>query len=146
MVTNYQRGRAFEYQIIKFLEKNGYYVIRSSGSHGVNDLAAFKNNEVRFIQAKDIKDIYAKNYVVRKVEQEFKDFIIQKREMGNNLINMKFQLFFKIKTDKIYLYELKDIGSFNLQLQEKGFYNLDVFKNDFENAIKDDVEGDINEV
>jgi len=145
MVTNYQKGRAFEYQIIKFLEKNGYYIIRSSGSHGINDLVAFKNNEMRLIQAKDIMDKYAKNYVVKKVEQELKDFIIQQRQMGNNLIGMKFQLFLKIDRDKIYLYELKDMGAFNLQLQETGFYDLDVFKNDVKNAIKDDVEGDINE-
>jgi len=32
-MTNYARGRAKEYAVIKELEKEGYYCIRSAGSH-----------------------------------------------------------------------------------------------------------------
>ena len=36
----YQRGRAFEYQVIKILEKENYLVLRSAGSHTKIDVFA----------------------------------------------------------------------------------------------------------
>ena len=47
-MTNYSRGAAFERRIKKDLEKRGYYAIRSAGSHGLIDIAAFKGDIVLF--------------------------------------------------------------------------------------------------
>lgn len=41
-MTNYSKGAAFERRVKKQLERLGYYVIRSAGSHGYADLAAFQ--------------------------------------------------------------------------------------------------------
>jgi len=49
---NYIRGRAIEYLAKKQLEKEGYYVIRSSGSHGACDICAFSMTHLKFIQLK----------------------------------------------------------------------------------------------
>jgi Holliday junction resolvase len=40
MPTQYERGRNFEYRIKAYLEKKGYRVIRSAGSHTPIDLIA----------------------------------------------------------------------------------------------------------
>ena len=50
--ASYQSGAAFERRIKKDLEKRGYYAIRSAGSHGLIDIAAFKDDIALFIQAK----------------------------------------------------------------------------------------------
>jgi Holliday junction resolvase len=44
MVSQYVRGRAFEYRVKRKLERDGYYVVRSSGSHTVADLVAVRKN------------------------------------------------------------------------------------------------------
>lgn len=49
---NYEKGRRYEYKIKKELEKQGYTVLRTSGSHGFADLVAVKPKEIRFIQCK----------------------------------------------------------------------------------------------
>jgi Holliday junction resolvase len=53
----YKKGRMFEYKVKDTLEKDGYFVIRSAGSHSVADLVAIKppnsiNNKptVMFVQ------------------------------------------------------------------------------------------------
>jgi Holliday junction resolvase len=57
-MTNYNRGRAFEYKVRDLFRESGYYVIRSAGSKGIADLVAIKNesgwsmNETCFIQCK----------------------------------------------------------------------------------------------
>jgi Holliday junction resolvase len=40
--ARYKRGRAFEYRVKKKLEREGYYVVRSAGSHSVADLVAVR--------------------------------------------------------------------------------------------------------
>ena len=40
MATSYQRGRTAEYRSKKWLENEGYLVVRSAGSHGPIDLVA----------------------------------------------------------------------------------------------------------
>lgn len=55
MNSNYKKGRAFEYRIKKKFEKQGYIVLRTSGSHGFADLIAVRKGEVIFIQCKDRK-------------------------------------------------------------------------------------------
>jgi len=123
VVTNYQKGRAFEYQLKKFLERFNYFVFRMAGSHSPFDLIAIRGDKIEFIQAKELYNKSAKNYVIKKVEQDIKNFIIQQRELGNDLIGISFRLYLKIDKDRIYLYELKDMGDFNLQLQLAGFYD-----------------------
>ena len=44
--TQYQRGAAGEYYVIKLLEDKGYKTIRSSGSHGPIDILAAKGASV----------------------------------------------------------------------------------------------------
>lgn len=43
-MSNYRKGRAFEYEIAAILEREGYEVMRSAGSHGPFDLVAVKRN------------------------------------------------------------------------------------------------------
>ncbi len=51
---NYRRGRDKEYRVKKKLEKQGFTVLRTAGSHGFADLVAIDevNNFVDFIQCK----------------------------------------------------------------------------------------------
>ena len=49
---SYRNGRAFEYRVIKYLEENGYWTIRSAGSKGEADVIAFKFGETLFVQVK----------------------------------------------------------------------------------------------
>ena len=49
---NYQAGRRKEWQVQEMLEKVGYKTTRSSGSHGLWDVCAVNENEVRLIQVK----------------------------------------------------------------------------------------------
>ncbi len=51
-MTRYQSGYRFERRVMEYLQKRGYYVIRSAGSHGVFDLVAIWNYDVRGIQCK----------------------------------------------------------------------------------------------
>lgn len=50
----YNAGRKLEYRLKKELEKQGYLVIRSAGSHSPFDLVALNphTNKIRFIQVK----------------------------------------------------------------------------------------------
>lgn len=53
---NYLRGRAYEYKAKKYLEEQGYTVVRTAGSHGPWDLIAIRGEEkVRCIQIKRTK-------------------------------------------------------------------------------------------
>lgn len=52
MATNYQRGSEFERQVKKKLEAQGYYVMRSAGSHTVVDVLAIKEDSILLIQCK----------------------------------------------------------------------------------------------
>lgn len=51
-MSNYSRGANFERRVQKYLEKAGYFVIRSAGSHSLIDLVALKGGEVQLIQCK----------------------------------------------------------------------------------------------
>jgi Holliday junction resolvase len=54
-MTNYQKGRNYEYKIQHQFERAGHIVTRSAGSHGLFDLVTLDlaTSEVWFIQAKD---------------------------------------------------------------------------------------------
>lgn len=51
-MSNYRRGAAFELRVAKALEEDGYFVVRSAGSHGAADLVALKLGEVLLVQCK----------------------------------------------------------------------------------------------
>jgi len=63
MKSRYLKGRRYEYLIKKKLEKEGYIVIRASGSHGKWDLIAIHPllKEIRLIQIKYKKNIKSKS-------------------------------------------------------------------------------------
>ena len=50
--VNYIKGRAFENYVANYLRRNGFYVIRAAGSHGVYDLVAIRNGIAYGIQCK----------------------------------------------------------------------------------------------
>ena len=41
-MSNYVRGRAYEYEVVKLFKDAGYKVVRTAGSHGEFDLIARK--------------------------------------------------------------------------------------------------------
>lgn len=49
---NYNRGRAYEYRVVKMLEQTGYTAGRSAGSHGMFDVWAVNAQHWRLIQVK----------------------------------------------------------------------------------------------
>lgn len=71
MVTNYERGRAFEYRVKQYLEKQGYFVVRSAGSH-FPDLIAVKHGKVLAIEVKRNKPSPS---VLQEVEQKAKELM-----------------------------------------------------------------------
>jgi Holliday junction resolvase len=54
-MTNYTRGRAFEYEIVKYFKNLGYLAYRSAGSHSPVDVTAISEAKVYLIQAKVTK-------------------------------------------------------------------------------------------
>jgi Holliday junction resolvase len=56
-MTNYIKGRNFEYWVKKYYETKGYLVIRAAGSHSPIDLVAIGKNsqDMYFIQCKTAK-------------------------------------------------------------------------------------------
>lgn len=55
--ANYLKGRRFEYFAKKEMEKYGYSVMRTSGSHGPFDLVAIhkKHGYMKLVQCKTVK-------------------------------------------------------------------------------------------
>lgn len=51
-MSNYDRGRRFEYAVRDHLRTNGYDVIRSAGSKTKVDLVAIKTGQVLLVQCK----------------------------------------------------------------------------------------------
>ena len=52
MNKNYNNGARRERRIMKKLEKEGWFCIRSAGSHSPIDIIAIKSGQFRFIQSK----------------------------------------------------------------------------------------------
>jgi Holliday junction resolvase len=48
----YKKGRSFEYYIMNKKKKEGYFCMRSAGSHSPIDIVAIKNGRIELIQAK----------------------------------------------------------------------------------------------
>jgi Holliday junction resolvase len=51
-MTNYSRGADFERAVKAYLEQEGYFVVRSAGSHGVVDLLALSGAGHLAVQCK----------------------------------------------------------------------------------------------
>lgn len=88
---NYTRGYCTERRIFHDLEKKGYKVFRTAGSHTLFDILAIKNDELLLIQAKRVKGKY---YSFKKDIEEIKVWKTKKK------INVKKQFW-------IYLDRLK---------------------------------------
>lgn len=71
-MTNYEKGRRGEYQVIRILEKAGYYATRTAGSHGMYDVVGINSSLVRLIQVKINKPIAPAD------RETFKDFLVPK--------------------------------------------------------------------
>jgi len=71
MVTNYERGRAFEYRVKQYLEKQGYFVVRSAGSH-FPDLIAIKHGKVLAVEVKRYKP---PQNVIQEVEEKAQELL-----------------------------------------------------------------------
>jgi len=50
----YSTGYRVEREAKQMLESEGFFVLRSAGSHGLFDLVAIKDNQVRLVQVKVI--------------------------------------------------------------------------------------------
>ena len=63
MNSKYERGRRFEYEVMKMLKELGFETTRTAGSHSPFDVIAWKTNELKkimgivFVQCKTTKDI-----------------------------------------------------------------------------------------
>jgi len=121
-VTNYIKGRAFEYKIKDFFERNNYLVFRMAGSHGVFDLIAIKGNEIKLIQAKEVSNKSAVNHIVNEVQNELVNLKDYFNALGDIVVFV--YLYLKVDRDKIYVYRL-----FNDKLREIGYYDLNAFDN-----------------
>lgn len=51
-MTDYGNGTKLEYDAKRDLEENGYFVIRSAGSHGPVDLVGWKMDQMVIVQCK----------------------------------------------------------------------------------------------
>jgi len=50
VATPYQRGRRLEYRVIERLRRDGFFCLRSAGSHSPVDIVAVRDGQVIFIQ------------------------------------------------------------------------------------------------
>lgn len=65
-VTNYERGRAFEYERMKAFRDDGHEVMRTAGSHGKFDLIAISpKGRVQLIQCKLVSTEAEANRFIR---------------------------------------------------------------------------------
>lgn len=51
-MTNYERGRRYEYKSIRLLETQGFECTRAAGSHGVADIIGFSAATIMLCQVK----------------------------------------------------------------------------------------------
>lgn len=72
---SYEKGRNYEYYLMNKLEKAGFFVVRSAGSHGVFDLIAVDfNGTVYGIQVK--KNGYLQKSDIEMMKQLYRSYKI----------------------------------------------------------------------
>jgi Holliday junction resolvase len=81
-MTNYSRGAQFEYEIKHYFERQGHYVIRSAGSHGVADLSVTNNKGTDFVQCKVLGQRGNVNYCITSVLKELNSTKIPMHSIG----------------------------------------------------------------
>lgn len=101
-MSKYSFGRQFEYKTKKSLENLGFFVIRSSGSHGAIDILACKEEIVFAIQIKATKS--QKKHSLSQLKKEFEPLI--KQELPSNFF--KVLLVFYCSSKKGYLFQIYD--------------------------------------
>jgi Holliday junction resolvase len=74
-MSNYNKGRAFEYQVKLHLIKRGFCVFRTAGSHSPADLIALKAGEVWLVQCKATDNGYVRPLILS-------NFIALAKELG----------------------------------------------------------------
>ncbi|MDD5406993.1 MAG: hypothetical protein PHE73_08665 [Sulfurovaceae bacterium] len=82
MRTNYSRGRAYEYKVIKEMEKNGWFCIRSAGSHSPVDIIALQKLKdetfaVKFLQIKTSIKFKEKTYFFEEIDTTGGKFFVK---------------------------------------------------------------------
>jgi Archaeal holliday junction resolvase (hjc). len=82
MNKSYIKGRNKEYRIKKKLEQEGYYVIRSAGSHSYFDLVAINTEK------KEILLVQVKTRIDKKTEELYKNL----EKEFNGVYNVKIVL------------------------------------------------------
>ncbi len=91
---NYLRGRRFEWQVKKDLEKEGFHVTRASGSHSMYDLIAVRQGHyithIKFIQCKT-----GKKPNINKLLLELRDGSAIKQEVINADVVIEVELYVK---------------------------------------------------
>jgi hypothetical protein len=85
---NYKKGRKKEYKIKKLLEKEGYIVLRSAGSHGFADLVAVRKPKER--EVREIKFIQCKPENFR--ESERKKLLKEYEWLDGYIFSVKFEI------------------------------------------------------
>jgi Holliday junction resolvase len=82
MNKNYIKGRNYEYKTIQLLKKQGYYCVRSAGSHKVIDIVAFLQGEgleadiIKVIQVKSGNSPYKQD--LAKLKKLFLPYTVSK--------------------------------------------------------------------
>lgn len=72
-MSNYTKGRAYEYTTMELWRSKGYSVIRAAGSHGLYDLIAFKlDRKPELIQCKVVKTESLAKGLLKKFKLETK--------------------------------------------------------------------------
>jgi Archaeal holliday junction resolvase (hjc). len=79
MSRNYIKGRNKEYRVKRKLEEQGYYVIRSAGSHSFFDLVAINTEK------KEILLVQVKTRIDKKTEELYKNL----EKAFNGIYNVK---------------------------------------------------------
>lgn len=111
-MSKYSFGRQFEYTTKKSLEKLGFFVIRSAGSHGAIDILACKEEIVFAIQIKTTRS--KKKHTLNQLKKEFEPLI--KQELPRNFFKVLL-VFYSCSSTKNYLFQLydKQLNEINLQ-------------------------------
>lgn len=82
---NYIRGRQFEYRVLYYLRKLGYYCLRSWGSKGVYDILAVKksdNPNIPFELLEDLVPLSIKKSLLSLVHWFKNPILIQAKSNG----------------------------------------------------------------
>lgn len=110
-MSKYTFGRKFEYQTKQTLESLGFFVMRSSGSHGIIDILAIKKDVVFAIQIKATSK--TKQLTFNADERKLKELIVP-----FNFVKI-FLIFYKSESEVTFKRKDKTITSKKVTYQHK---------------------------